>query len=319
MRRALSVGNNLAIRGIIGDFLCKRCGSAENELHILLLCPFAQKTWDLAPLHRRPSASLVTSIPLMLESARLSLSLPPVGILSAPLSPWILWQLWKFRNLLVFENRATPEEDSISRAVLAAKEWQDSQGSLLHQDPISRSVSPSEAPPRFLPCDEVSFTTLPLTEAVTSPFPCIEDNSHVLPPNEVVLCFVDAAWSGSSGCCGMGWLFKTHLHRVFHKGSATRSHTPSALASEALALKSALITTSQMDLTSIIVLSDCQVLISVINSETSTNEFQGILHDIAFLSRSFSFIKFSFVPRKFNSLADALAKAALSGLIVPST
>ncbi|CAL9227042.1 unnamed protein product, partial [Arabidopsis halleri] len=54
-------------------------------------------------------------------------------------------------------------------------------------------------------------------------------------------------------------------------------------------------------------------------TETTTNELQGILHDIAFFSRSLLSIKFLFVPRKSNMLADALAMSALSSLTVLAT
>jgi len=42
-RKALPVGNNLAVRGILCASPCKRCDEVESELHILLACPFAKK------------------------------------------------------------------------------------------------------------------------------------------------------------------------------------------------------------------------------------------------------------------------------------
>ena len=113
----------------------------------------------------------------------------------------------------------------------------------------------------------------------------------------------------------MGWIFQTPNIRVFHQETATRAHTPLALASEAFALKSALNAAPRMELTSINVFSDSQVLISLLNTETSANELQGILHDIAFLSRSFFYLNFSFVPCKANLLADAFGKSALSSFV----
>lgn len=104
----------------------------------------------------------------------------------------------------------------------------------------------------------------------------------------------------------------------YPSGSAFRRHTPSALAAEALAMKSALTAASRMEVTSINVFSDSQVLISLLNTETSTNELQGILHDIALLCHSFVSCTFSFIPREANVLADVLAKAALASLNSPS-
>ena len=319
-RRALPVGNNLAIRGITGDFLCKCCGEVENELHILLLCPYARRVWDLAPLHRKPREALITSVALVLEAARRFLPLPPIGLINSPLGPWILWQLRKSRNLRVFESRNQSEWDTISTAIMAAKEWQESQETL--RGKASKTPLPDiplENPTHPFPRSEAPSQFLPLTEASLTMFPSTEDLIYELPPSEVVSCFVDAAWSANTGFCGMGWLFKSSNNQVLHQGSASRTHSPSALASEALAMKSALSAASRMDLTSIYVYSDSKVLLSLLTTETSMNELQGILHDIAFLRRSFSHIKFFFVSRKFNVLANALAKTALSVLSVKIT
>ncbi|KAG7554845.1 Ribonuclease H-like superfamily [Arabidopsis suecica] len=226
-----------------------------------------------------------------------------------PLSAWILWFLWKSRNLLIFENRDTIAEDSVSKAICAAKEWQAAQ--LATHSPARARCTP-------LPLIEDSTNPLPLTEDLSTRIPRTEVQLLPLPPHEVIYCFTDAAWNASTGSCGMGWIFKTQDHRVIHQGSATRLHTPSALAAEALAMKYALIAASRMEFTSIKVSSDSQVLISLLNTETSTNELQGILHDIAFASLSFLSIKFTFVPRNANLLADALAKSVLASLDVLS-
>ncbi|CAE6074157.1 unnamed protein product [Arabidopsis arenosa] len=116
----------------------------------------------------------------------------------------------------------------------------------------------------------------------------------------------------------MGWIFKIQDHRVIHQGSASRRHTPFALAAEALAMKAALTAASRIEFTSISVFLDSQVLTSLLNTKTAMNELQGILHDIALLCRSFVYCIFSFIPREANLLADMLAKAALVSLNCPA-
>ncbi|CAH8254941.1 unnamed protein product [Arabidopsis lyrata] len=228
--------------------------------------------------------------------------------------------LWKSRNLLVFENRAISEEDTALKAITAAKEWQEANLAVHgHSRNRAQALPLIEDIPTPLPHSEDPSLILPLIEALSLNLPLIEAPFHRIPRDEVISCYTDAARIASSGSCGMGWIFKTQDHRVIHRGSATRLHTPSALAAEALALRSALIAASRMEFTSIKVFSDSQVLISLLNTETSTNELQGILHEIAFFSRSLSSIKFPFVPRKSNMLADALVKAALSSLPVLTT
>ncbi|CAH8280452.1 unnamed protein product [Arabidopsis lyrata] len=177
------------------------------------------------------------------------------------------------RNLLVFGNRAFSEEDTALKAITAAKEWQEANLAVHGQSRNRAQAVPLiEDIPTPLPHSEDPSLILPLIEALSLNLPLIEAPFHRIPRDEVFSCYTDAAWIASSGSCGMGWIFKTQDHRVIHQGSATRLHTPSALAAEALALRSALIAASRMEFTSIKVFSDSQVLISLLNTETSTNE-----------------------------------------------
>jgi len=224
----------------------------------------------------------------------------------------------------VFDNRSGSEADSLSKAILAAKEWQSAQAVTKVPPPLPLPADPTtETFTTVLPLPKVS-PPLPRTEAlipipltkVLPLLPRTEVHTNV-PHAEEVFCFTDAAWIASSSSCGMGWIFKTHDQRVIHRGSSTRLHTPSALAAEALSLREALSAASRMDFNSIKVLSDSKVLISLLTTETTTNELQGILHDIALLRRSFISCSFHFIPRKLNFLADVLAKSALAPLNSP--
>lgn len=49
--RALPVGKNLVVRGITNVSRCKHCDEVEDELHIILNCPFAVRVWELAPVY----------------------------------------------------------------------------------------------------------------------------------------------------------------------------------------------------------------------------------------------------------------------------
>lgn len=51
-------------------------------------------------------------------------ALPPVGVVDTVLVPWLLWNLWKARNGLVFEGKSFQVEDIITKAVAEARAWE---------------------------------------------------------------------------------------------------------------------------------------------------------------------------------------------------
>lgn len=79
---------------------------------------------------------------------------------------------------------------------------------------------------------------------------------------------------------------------------------------EALAVKAALIAAIASGLRKLECFSNSKSLVSLLSSNGSAVEIQGILHDIFLLSNSFESISFSFVPRLENVEADLLAKSA---------
>ncbi|CAE6223796.1 unnamed protein product [Arabidopsis arenosa] len=184
-----------------------------------------------------------------------------------------------FREIENFNDSLTiSEEEVLLRAITDARSWMDAQA-LLPQ-PQMRSQSPA-VPPIF-------------PEAFT--------------------CFVDAAWS-DKGFCGQGWYFQDTNKVMLFQKKASCSFVGSALFAETLALQSALVDAKSAGLQQLIVFSDCKVLISLLNSGNSIVELRGLLQDIRELSVSFTLIRFFFISRSSNVLADSLAKAALADVI----
>lgn len=123
VNNALPVSSNLALRGItVSDSLCKKCSQQEDKIHLLFSCPYATRVWELAPTLFKPQTDLVESTGKLLQDLMRMLNLPPTRISSTPLYPWLLWNLWKTRNQLVFENRYFSEEETVLKSIKEAND-----------------------------------------------------------------------------------------------------------------------------------------------------------------------------------------------------
>ncbi|KAG2265519.1 hypothetical protein Bca52824_072598 [Brassica carinata] len=169
VRKAIPVSSNLATRGF-PPFNCKTCDTEEDDLHVFLLCSVADNVWNLAPMSSRPSPS-TPSIAALLIGASAHTVLPPVG-LYIPLWPWILWNLWKARNKLCFENITFSGMEILAKSIADAKEWQFAQ-----EIEPSTSLNPTPNQPTS-------------RQYATTPAP------------DTVICNVDAAWDAVTRRCG---------------------------------------------------------------------------------------------------------------------
>lgn len=124
MAGALAVADQLRSRGIQVDPLRKICGnSRETICHVLFSCSFAQDAWKKAnlPLPRGglSSNSVFLNMHHLVEcskkqncSVNLKRSLP-----------WILWHLWKARNMMIFEKVQVSPETVIKKAEEDSSIW----------------------------------------------------------------------------------------------------------------------------------------------------------------------------------------------------
>lgn len=284
--KALPVGSALETRNISVDPTCKRCGAIETELHVLLLCPFAVKVWDLVPCMFKPVADGINSMASLLTQCRKMISLPPVGVGTTPIYPWILWILWINRNKLRFENKVFSEESTVLKAVQDARAWKAAQTSVL---------MPS------LPHVVVPSSRLHVVDSIT------------------VCSFSDAAWDSTTGNCGLGWLLRDAGNLETEGFSSHRRYVPSALVAEALAVKAAVATAVSSHVSRLTVNSDSKNLVLLLRNQGQDMALRGLLHDIRVLARSLHSISFVYVPRLANIQADSLAKATLTSFSFPAS
>ena len=103
VQNALPLGVNLQHRGINSEAVCKRCKDVETAMHTFFFCPFAQRVWELIPLHRRMSIATDRNFKDAIIKFRKDVCLPPSGV-SGNILPWVCWALWIARNTLIFED-----------------------------------------------------------------------------------------------------------------------------------------------------------------------------------------------------------------------
>jgi hypothetical protein len=100
LRRALPTGKRASkFSKHIGE-TCARCGSLEDEMHMLFLCPFSKAAWFSPPWYIRTEVLAVDNqtIPQMIKIL-LELDHPHINITSLYT---FLWCLWKTRNDALF-------------------------------------------------------------------------------------------------------------------------------------------------------------------------------------------------------------------------
>ncbi|KAG5411639.1 hypothetical protein IGI04_007958 [Brassica rapa subsp. trilocularis] len=198
-------------------------------------------------------------------------NLPPSGIVVGALAPWILWQIWKARNSLIFSDKGASVAEVISKAIVAAREWNESQ---------------SKAP------------------AVRRPQP-----ARLQALEDCVRVRSDAAWNESMKVAGLGWIVKsTNRSSSF---SAPMQFVGSPLIAEGLAMREAVSKCKELGLTRLRCESDCEQLVKALTSDSPLAELYSIVSDIKNVALSFEVVSFSWISREKNNDADSLAKQAL--------
>ncbi|KAF3519459.1 hypothetical protein DY000_02059004 [Brassica cretica] len=202
LKRAVPVGERLVERHVDVDPRCKRCRESKSIIHLFFHCRFAQQVWRDAPLALGFDPRGIVDLESRWTALCATPCLPPTGLATSQLFPWILWKLWKERNRFVFNGCSASPEDTLATAIRSAKEWE--QGHMIEKS----------TPPRSLPVTKETHTAATIVRS-------------------------DAAWRKEDKKAGLGWTVKTSRFEIRMK--KTQWHVSSPLIAEGLAIREAML------------------------------------------------------------------------------
>lgn len=181
---ALAVLEGLRSRGMATSRLCYACDlEPETICHALFFCLVAAYTWALSKLPTPPLGFSKNSV--LLNFHHLLACMRNISLEKELRSsiPWILWEIWKGRNLFVFERKRTDTTLILSKAQADAGSWLEA-----NQDSL-----------------QVHQTRLRLENTQVG---------WVKPSEEVVKCNVASSWINGRSNCGVSWIVRDHQSRA---------------------------------------------------------------------------------------------------------
>lgn len=120
---ALAVAERLNTRGLNLDSRCKICKVATESIeHVLFKCSLAQEAWSIAGFQSLPQVGNISVTDCL--SAYLHMMndvlIPKKQRLAIP---WILWTIWKNRNMLLYAETQVLIIIQIKQAMEEARTW----------------------------------------------------------------------------------------------------------------------------------------------------------------------------------------------------
>lgn len=180
------------------DSTCPVCHQGpETICHMLFHCQTAKEVWEASRFPLPQAGWSLNSVFLNLHHLISTSQKQSIGASVRLSFPWLLWQIWKARNKLCFEQVQSTATDIVSKATEEAVVWLNLHGNLTKDTMVP-----------------------PDSSAVVS--------TWSKPPPSFLKCNVGASWSTTSSVSGAGWIIRNSTGRVLsHSRRALRRATSS--------------------------------------------------------------------------------------------
>ncbi|XP_025651809.1 uncharacterized protein [Arachis hypogaea] len=195
---------------------------------------------------------------------------------------FLVWEVWKARNLAIYQKINPNPIMVIHKAKLMELEFAE-----MIEEPVKHATTITRLGSRV--------TWRP-------------------PLQGWIKCNVDAAFTGAQSVGATAVVFRDHNGTLL-SGINSTIVAASSLAAEALAVRAALIMSQNLLMQKVIIESDNQILIQALKSHASVAEIQVVLDDIRHLARGIPSCGFTWVPREANSLAHEVARLTYQGTL----
>lgn len=278
---ALAVKQQLRSRCIQIDPICSLCGEEPQSIcHMLFHCPRAKEVWSLSNFPLPPTGFSRTSTFLNLHYLFMTSrnkSLQPRIRLAFP---WILWHIWKARNILAFEKVHFSAGEILEKALAEAAVWLK-----LHNAESSTGTALSASSPR--------------------------QERWIKPPDSFVKCNVGCSWSAASSSCGSSWIVRDsngnalcHSRRMF---SRIYSASQAALATYSWAVEAM----TDLKFQRLIFEFSSKELSNILLKGSPITEVRFQVQNIRNLFHSFEIGTESYVPERCSSIALEISKSVI--------
>ncbi|XP_010513742.1 PREDICTED: uncharacterized protein LOC104789794 [Camelina sativa] len=278
---AIAVADCMRNHGLQVNPICQVCRSADETVsHALFLCPVASTVWSATALPL-PVQGFSTSV-----SENIGHCLRLITNTDLPSSlrlaiPWILWEIWKARNGMVFNNKLQDHHVLIAGAVADAEEW-------LKLNELQKQEQRSVVGIMRGGMSQKRWTK---------------------PAFGILKCNINASWASSQHYAGGAWILRNHVGDVLFHSRHAFLPTVNRIAAELQCLLWCLESLQILQILSFEVWTDCDAVIQALEKPQAWPKYRSLLHKISQVMVHLQNVSIHLASPKSNGVVRSLANS----------